>query len=210
MEAIITMPIDMTDVDSFRRKISSENKIHVSINSLIIKAAANALEDFPIISGAWLSADKIWVSDPVEITIWGAVQIVDGLGIYIVEKARQKKLIEIAEELNVQIDEIKTKNKYTPEGWKPKIPSLSITNVGTIGPVELGSIVRASQFSIVTAILAAGAILEKPAVKDEQVVVRKMMNVALLFDHRAMMANTPIEFLNELKMNLEEPDTYLA
>ena len=46
--------------------------------------------------------------------------------------------------------------------------------------------------------------------KDEQVVVRKMMNVALLFDHRAMMANTPIEFLNELKMNLEEPDTYLA
>jgi pyruvate/2-oxoglutarate dehydrogenase complex dihydrolipoamide acyltransferase (E2) component len=52
--------------------------------------------------------------------------------------------------------------------------------------------------------------LEKPAVKDDEIMIRKMMNVISLFDHRAMQANIPIEFLNELKRNLEEPATYLV
>jgi pyruvate/2-oxoglutarate dehydrogenase complex dihydrolipoamide acyltransferase (E2) component len=37
-----------------------------------------------------------------------------------------------------------------------------------------------------------------------------MMNAILLWDHSAMMGNTSVEFLTQLKRNLEEPDTYLA
>ena len=57
--------------------------------------------------------------------------------------------------------------------------------------------------------LAVGSILKKPVIKDDEVAIQELMNVILEWDHRAMMANTPIEFLNEIKRNLEEPDTYL-
>ena len=207
-----TMPIDMTDADLFRKKIGKENETHISINSLIVKATANALEDFPIISGMWLNTDKIWIPKSGEITIWGSVQIGDWVGIYIIEDASQKKLIEISEELNVQIDEIKSKNKYIPEGWKPKTPSLYIANLGVIGPLELGLAATSPKDAglyIVNVTLGVCAMLEKPAVKDGQVAVRKIMNAILNFDERAMMPNTPIEFLTQVKRNLEEPDTYL-
>jgi pyruvate/2-oxoglutarate dehydrogenase complex dihydrolipoamide acyltransferase (E2) component len=45
--------------------------------------------------------------------------------------------------------------------------------------------------------------LERPAVKNGQIQIRKMMNVILSWDHAAMMGNTSIEFLTQLKRNLE-------
>jgi pyruvate dehydrogenase E2 component (dihydrolipoamide acetyltransferase) len=197
----------------FRKKIGKKNETHISINSVIVKATANALKDFPIISGMWLSIDKIWIPEHGEITIWGSVQTGDWVGIYIIEDASQKKLIQISDELNVQIDEIKSKNKYIPEGWKPKTPSLYIANLGVIGPLELGlaaTFPKDAGLYIVNATLGVCAMLEKPAVKDGQVAVRKMMNVTLNFDERAMMPNTPIKFLIQLKRNLEKPETYLV
>jgi pyruvate dehydrogenase E2 component (dihydrolipoamide acetyltransferase) len=93
------------------------------------------------------------------------------------------------------------------EAVKPPEPLFYLANVGTIGPIESGS---SNWFPpTITAELAVGAMLEKPAVKDNKIQIRKMMNAVLLFDHRAMMANTPIEFLTRLKKILENPDTYL-
>jgi pyruvate/2-oxoglutarate dehydrogenase complex dihydrolipoamide acyltransferase (E2) component len=81
-----------------------------------------------------------------------------------------------------------------------------VASLGAIGPIESGS-GAASLYFIST--LDIFAILEKPVVKGGKIVIRKIINGLLDFDHRAMMGNTPIEFLNELKRNLEDPDTYL-
>jgi pyruvate/2-oxoglutarate dehydrogenase complex dihydrolipoamide acyltransferase (E2) component len=62
----------------------------------------------------------------------------------------------------------------------------------------------------ITSTLAICSILKKPVVRDNEIVIRKMMNAVLLWDHFAMMANTPIEFLNEMKKRLEKPNTYLV
>jgi pyruvate/2-oxoglutarate dehydrogenase complex dihydrolipoamide acyltransferase (E2) component len=75
-----------------------------------------------------------------------------------------------------------------------------------IGPVESGT---AGLLPDYIALLGVCTMSEKPAVKDGQIQIRKMMNVILAFDHRAMMGNTPIEFLTQLKRNLEDPTTYL-
>jgi pyruvate dehydrogenase E2 component (dihydrolipoamide acetyltransferase) len=200
----------MTDADSFRKEMSEKYKTHITINSLIIKAAADVLEDFPIMSGMWLSKDKIWIPNSGEICILYTIQIGDSIEVSWIEKASQKSLLEVSNELNAQTKEAKSKskNKHSMEERKPPEPLFYLANVGTIGPVESGS---SNWFPpTITAELAVGAMLEKPAVKDDEIMIRKMMNVISLFDHRAMQANIPIEFLNELKRNLEEPATYLV
>jgi pyruvate dehydrogenase E2 component (dihydrolipoamide acetyltransferase) len=203
----LTMSVDMTDADLFRKEISEKYEAHITIGSLIVKAAADILERFPIMSGKWLSKDKIWVPNSGEICILYAIQIGDSIEVSWIEKASQKSLLEISKELNAQIKEAKSKSKHSKEERKPPEPLFYLANIGTIGPVESGS----SNWlpPNITGELAVCAMLEKSAVKDNQIQIRKMMNVIFLFDHRAMQANIPIEFLTQLKRNLEEPATYL-
>ena len=203
--AVIRTPIDMTDADSFRKKMEEETGLHVSITSLIVKAASDALEDFPILSGMWMGRiDRIICPDSGEITIYCPVQVGDKAPPLFIEKASRKKLLEISEELNKKVELIK-KGELKME-FLPK-PVFCITNVGMIGCVESG-FAQSSGFFV--SALAIGSILKKPVIKDDEVAIREMMNVILGWDHRAMMANTPIEFLNELKRNLEEPAIYLV
>jgi len=115
--------------------------------------------------------------------------------------------MEISNELESQANDIKSGKRAQWPEESTLNPSFCMSNVGTIGPIEQGS-GPVAWFS--TSILGVGAILEKPAVREGQIMIRKIMNVSLAWDHRAMMANTPIEFLTQLKRNLEEPFTYLT
>jgi pyruvate/2-oxoglutarate dehydrogenase complex dihydrolipoamide acyltransferase (E2) component len=197
--------IDMTDVDDFRKKVGKASDVHISINSLIIKAAADALEYFPIIAGRRVDRlDRIICPDPKEIRIGIPVQIGDTIRGLIVEKANQKGLIDISRELNEEVKSMK-ETGVQPEIEEEK-PVFIISNVGTIGSVTSGF---GQMGGGITSTLGLGSILERPVVRDDEIVARKMMNAILLWDHFAMMANTPIEFLNDLKKRLEEPDTYL-
>jgi len=214
MELIITMPIVMNDADSFRKEMSKEHKIHISISSILIKAVASALENFPIMSGRWLTKDEIWVADPGETYIFYPIQVEDSIGAGSIEKASQKSLLEISRELNSQVDEVRSKGTDVliamPEEFPPKRPFFDIINLGTIGPVESLSVGRFSPLTIITALLGVCAMSKKPVVKDGRIQIGKEMNVVLIFDHRAMNPNTGVEFLSQLKRNLEEPDTYLV
>jgi pyruvate dehydrogenase E2 component (dihydrolipoamide acetyltransferase) len=192
-----TMPVDMTDADSFRKKLRKETGVHVGITSLIVKAAANAVVDFPILCGVWEGAD-----------ITGPIQVENATGFFYIERANQKTLLEISKELHAQVIEVRSAQKVGhPPGEGEAKPSLDITSVGTIGPVESGF---SPPWPIRTSLLVICAMLERPAVKDGQIQVQKMMNVVLSCDHSAMMGNVPIEFLTKLKNNLEEPNTYLV
>ena len=215
MEIIVTMPIDMTDADQFRKKMSKENKIHISISSLIFKAVANALEEYPVISGMWLSKDKIWVHNLGETYITYIIQVEDSTvpGNFI-DNASKKSLLEISGEIDTRLKEIRSKEIDNSidfrEEFPPRRPFFYIANIGAIGPVESITVGRFFSPSVlVTAVLGVGAIMEEPAVWKGEIQIRKMMKANLIFDHRAMMPNTGLEFLSQIKTNLEEPDTYL-
>ena len=198
------VPIDMTEADPSRKKLGDRNNTHVSIGSLIVKATANALEDFPYLCGFWDGDDRVRCASPGEITIWAPVRVGNALGFLTIERASQKTLLEISRELDLRVDELRSRKKI----WEaPSQPCFLISNVGTLGPVELSD---ASGFVPLTvASMATSAILEKPAVRDGDIQIRKMMNSILFWNHRAMNADIPIEFQTRLKRNLEEPSIYL-
>jgi|Cruoilmetagenom7_1024161.scaffolds.fasta_scaffold03210_9 Pyruvate/2-oxoglutarate dehydrogenase complex, dihydrolipoamide acyltransferase (E2) component, and related enzymes len=155
----------------------------------------------------WGGEDKIILPNPNEINIGGPVQIEDTAGGFFINKANQKTIAEISKDIETQITAIREQKKVWEEGdTLLKTPVLLLSSVGTLGPVEFdgGAFPQTN-----TCVLGPRAILEKPAVRNGKIVIRKMMNVGLSWDHRAMDANIPIEFLTQLKKNLGEPYTYL-
>lgn len=200
------VPIDMTDADIFRKKFGEENKTHISLTSLILKATANALEDFPMLCGFWESEDKVRCPTPGEITLFGSVRVENTLGSFTLERASRKSLLELSKEFTSQVNNARSKRR----AWKPPSPPCFITtNVGTLGPVESFDMSGISLKPNIAG-MGTGAVLEKPSVKDGQIQIRKIMNSILFWNHRAMNADIPIEFQTRLKRNLEEPSTYLV
>ncbi|HIH77453.1 MAG TPA: hypothetical protein HA341_00800 [Halobacteria archaeon] len=139
------------------------------------------------------------------------IQIGDTIRDLTVEKANQKDLLEISKELDERVRYIKEAGTQPmfdeKKPFEERRPVFVISNVGTIGPVTSGF---GQLGGDITSMLGILSILKKPVVKNDEIVIRKMMNVILLWDHFAMFASTPVEFLTELKKRLEEPNTYLG
>lgn len=202
-----TVAIDMTGANSFRERLSKESGVRVGASSLIIKAAAIALPDFPVLCGTWETMDKIRCPDPEEIDIVGPIRIADTIGFFFIGKANKKTLLQIETELGAQVKELKSRpaNEAVYPEWQSS-PSFCISNVGTLGPIEEAT---GPVAWFATSILGICSILEKPVVKQGQIVICPVMNAVLCWDHRAMMGNTSAEFLIRFKTGLEQPDTYL-
>ena len=205
-----SLSIDMTEADSFRKKLEDETGVHISFTSLIIKAAADSLEDFPILCGVWEGTDRIICPDPGEIGIVGPIQIGEEGGFFLIEKANKKTLLEISKELEAQVAKVKSEKRMGYPWPREKgefKPLFEITNAGAIGDIESFFTVPRP---IALSLLLVSSIKEKPIAKDGEIVIREMMNVTLSIDHYAMLAKIPMDFLTQLKRNLEEPDTYLV
>lgn len=195
--------IDMTDADLFRGEFGGD--VHITLNTLIVKAAANALENHIILAGRRIERlDRIICPDPKEAPIAIPIQVGDTVRGIIVKGANQKSLIELSKELSEQVKSVKEGSQPEMVYWD--IPMLILSNVGTIGTVTSGF---GQMGGGINGTLAICSIIKKPVVRNDEIKIRKMMNAVLLWDHFAMMASTPVEFLNELKRNLEEPSRLL-
>ena len=192
-----TFVIDMTEIDSLRK----EGRAPFSLYSFILKAAADTLADFPILGGRWEGENKVICPSPGEADIGGPIQLGDTIGFFWIERANQRSLSEISEILKQNLSVVRS-GGGTWVDRDEKTPGMVVSNVGTIGEVDWGSGPVAS-FS--TSILGICAVIEKTKIIEEQIQIRKLMNAVLLWDHRAMMANTSVEFLTEFKRRLENP-----
>ncbi|MDO9596043.1 MAG: 2-oxo acid dehydrogenase subunit E2, partial [Lutibacter sp.] len=84
--------------------------------------------------------------------------------------------------------------------------TFTVSNLGMFGISEFTSIINQPN----SAILSVGAIIEKPMVKNGQIVVGNTMKVTLACDHRTVDGATGSAFLQTLKQYIENPVTMLA
>jgi Pyruvate/2-oxoglutarate dehydrogenase complex, dihydrolipoamide acyltransferase (E2) component, and related enzymes len=179
----------------------------VTITAMIAKAAAMSLEDFPIMAGRWIDRiDRIYCPKKEEMSIFCPVQVGDFAGSIFMENMNMKSLIEIAEELDSKVKRIRENVAVDAEAQIfPPNPFFAISNVGTIGCVESCS---AQLTGDIVSELVVCSIIDK-VVKNGMTETRKMMNCVLIWDHHALLANTPIEFMMKMKKYLEDPESYL-
>jgi len=192
----LTTEIEMDRAAEMRKGINElDPELKISINDIIIKVAAAALMQHPQVNASF--QDKV-VRFYEHADIGVAVAIEEGLITPIVRAADQKSLSEIAVEVR-DLAERARHRKLRPEEYLGA--SFSVSNLGMFGIDEFTAIINPPE----AAILAVGAMSQKPVVRNNELVIRQMMRVMMSCDHRVVDGATGAKFLQTFKKILENP-----
>jgi pyruvate dehydrogenase E2 component (dihydrolipoamide acetyltransferase) len=193
----LTLDTDMTAALAFREQFnaSATDEQRVSINDLVVKACAIALERHPKFN-AEFSEEGLVHHDRVNVCI--GVALDDGLIAPALLDCQSKSLGRIAVESKDLINRAKTGSLKADEYSDG---TFTITNLGAFGVETLIGIINPPQ----AAILGVGSVMPQPAVRNGQVAVRQVMNVALSADHRVSDGAEGARFIKEIQALLEGP-----
>ncbi len=191
--------VDMTECVNLRNQMLPEiertHGVRVSFTDLIVKAAARAILDKPIVNSS-LVDDKIVIHDRVNIGLATAVE--GGLVVPVIRDVPSKSLAQIAKENKEVVGRVRSGGA---SGNDFKDGTFTVTNLGTYGIDSFSPIITPGQ----SAILAVCAIADKPVVVDGEIKIRSMMNLCLTFDHRVMDGAPAAEYLARVREILQAP-----
>lgn len=196
----LTVEIDMGNAIDARQAINGVSPVKISFNDMIIKATSMSLQQHPEINSSW-QGDTIRYNEHIHIGVAMAVE--DGLLVPVVRFADTKRLSQIAAEVKDYGVRAKAK-KLQPENWQGN--TFTISNLGMFNIGEFTAIINPPD----ACILAVGGIIEKPVVKNRQIVVGKTMKVTLSCDHRVVDGVVGSKFLATLKNYLENPVLFMG
>jgi pyruvate dehydrogenase E2 component (dihydrolipoamide acetyltransferase) len=171
----------------------------VSVNDLVIKAAAIALKQVPAANASW-TEEEIRVYRSVDISV--AVAIEGGLITPVIRGAQNKGLAEIAAEMKDLAGRARD-GKLMPEEYQGG--TFSISNLGMFGIKDFCAVINPPQ----GAILAVGAGEPRPVVKDGALAIATVMSCTLSVDHRVVDGAIGAEFMAAFKKLIEDPLTML-
>ncbi|MDG2331199.1 MAG: dihydrolipoamide acetyltransferase family protein [Flavobacteriales bacterium] len=197
----LTIEVDMDNAISARNSINSAIAPQkISFNDMVIKTSAAALKKHPKVNSSWLG-DKIRYNSHVHIGV--AVAVDEGLLVPVIRFADGKSLTQIGAEVKDFAGKARDK-KLQPEDWEGN--TFTISNLGMFGIEEFTAIINPPD----ACILAIGGIVQKPVVKNNQVVIGNTMKVTLSCDHRVVDGVVGSSFLQTFKNYLENPVVFLA
>ena len=196
----LTIEVNMDNAMESRKLINSLPDTKVSFNDMVVKACAMALKKHPQVNSSWTEAATI-INHHVNIGV--AVAVEDGLVVPVVNHTDLLSLTQIGSSIKDLAGKARSK-KLQPKEMEGS--TFTVSNLGMFGIEEFTSIINQPN----SAILSVGAIIEKPVVKNGQIVVGNTMKVTLACDHRTVDGATGAEFLQTLKHFIENPVTMLA
>ncbi len=199
----LTVDVEIDALLAARTRINSllePRGIKVSVNDLVIKAAALALKQVPE-ANASFTPEGIALHRHADISM--AVAVDGGLITPIIRRAEQKGLAEIALEAKDLAERARTR-KLKPEEFQGG--TFSISNLGMFGIRQFGSIINPPQ----GAILSVGAGEARAVVRDGQVIIRTLMTVTLTCDHRVIDGAIGARWLAAFRALIEDPITMIV
>jgi len=196
----LSVEFDMENAMTFRAQFNSIPDTKISYNDIIVKACALALKEHPQVNSQWF-ADKMRLNNHVHIGV--AVAVSDGLVVPVVRFANEQTLPQIGAAVKDLAGKARNK-KLTPDEMQGS--TFTVSNLGMFGIDTFTSIINQPN----SAILSVGNIVEKPVVKNGQIVVGHTMKLSLACDHRTVDGATGAQFLQTLKGYMENPVTMLV
>ena len=191
----LTIEYNAENLVDFRQQYNASGQYKVSFNDIILKAVAHALKQHQQVNARW-EDQKIIQHEHVHLGV--AIGVEDGLVVPVIRFADQRKIHDlgtIVKDFALRAKEKKLKQNEI-EG-----STFTVSNLGMFGIEEFTSIINLPN----VAILSIGAIIEKPIVKDGQIVIGKTIKVTLANDHRVVDGITGSKFLQSLKELIENP-----
>ena len=190
----------MDNAIAFRKQYNSIPDTKISFNDIVVKACALALRQHPQINSQWFE-DRMKLNNHVHIGV--AVAVEDGLVVPVVKFANEQTLPQIGAAVKDFAGRARNK-KLTPQEMEGS--TFTISNLGMFGIESFTSIINQPN----SAILSVGTIVQKPVVRDDQIVVGNTMKLTLACDHRTVDGATGAAFLQTLKGFIENPLTMLV
>lgn len=191
---------DVTDLEAFRKEhgsIMADQGVKLTITAFMIKAVAGALRQFPAFNASYddTSGEMIF-KDYVHIGV--AVDSPKGLMVPVLRDADRKGLMTISKEMKEIADKAR-EFKLAIDDMRGG--TFTVTNVGSLGGTFSTPMINYPE----VAILGMGKLMEKPVVKNGQIVVRKMLPLFLSFDHRVVDGADSARFCRTIINFLENP-----
>jgi pyruvate dehydrogenase E2 component (dihydrolipoamide acetyltransferase) len=190
--------VDMSRLVAARAQIKADAKegdVVPSFNDMVVKACALALREHPRANGAYRDGRFELYS---RVNVGVAVATDDGLVVPTVFDADRKSLRQIASEARALAQRVRD-GQITP----PELSgaTFTVSNLGMFGIDSFAAVINPPQ----AAILAVGAIAERPVARDGAIVAAHLMRVNLACDHRILYGAPAAEFLARIRALLEEP-----
>ena len=191
--------VDAAPLMALRAQVNEQaEKTHgnkYSVNDFILKAVINAAETVPAVNASF-AGDHIVKFKHVGLSI--AIAVEDGLVTPVIKQAESKSLLAISRAVKDFAIRAKDK-KLKPDEFDGG--TITVSNLGAWGIESFDAIVNPPQ----AAILSVGAAIEKPVVKNGQIVPGLRMNLGLSCDHRVVDGAVAAQFLSEVKKLVEQP-----
>jgi pyruvate dehydrogenase E2 component (dihydrolipoamide acetyltransferase) len=193
----VTVEVDMSEAARLRASISASGLVteHVTFTHLMMRALALVLQRHPRVNASWSEGGIIYHDD---VNIGVAVAVEDGLVAPVVRACQHLSLRAIAQATNDLVEKAQA-GRFGGEALTGA--TFTLSNMGMLDVEEFSAVITPPQ----TAILAVGAIKERPVVRHGQVAVAKTVRVTLSVDHRVLTGVEAARFLEDFKRILEHP-----
>jgi pyruvate/2-oxoglutarate dehydrogenase complex dihydrolipoamide acyltransferase (E2) component len=195
--------LDLTELVAYRQQIKDEFMATYGVNitflPFIVKAVCLALKEFPNVNAS-MTETEIILKNYYNIGI--AVARDEGLIVPVIRDADKKSIVELTVEMT-HLGEKARSNRLTPDDVSGG--TFSITNAGMLGATASTPIINQPQ----VAILGVHAIVKRPWVVDNQIVVRDISTFTLSFDHRLIDGHVAVQFLHRIHEYLADPKKLL-
>jgi 2-oxoisovalerate dehydrogenase E2 component (dihydrolipoyl transacylase) len=194
--------VDVTELEELRAHLNAtraKEQPKLTLLPFLMRALVRVLREFPQMNATYDDeAGVIHRSAPVHIGM--AVQTLRGLLVAVIKHAEARDLWDCASEVG-QLATLTRDGKASREQLTGS--TITITSLGPLGGVSATPVINRPE----VAIIGPNKIIERPVVRDGQIVIRKMMNLSSSFDHRVIDGAEAAEFIQRLRSVLEQPAT---
>lgn len=195
---------DAAPLMALRKQINAQAELthgnKYSVNDFVLKAVINATVAVPAVNASF-AGDHIVSFKHVGLAV--AIAVEDGLVTPVIQQAETKSVLQISKEVKDMAARAKEK-KLKPSEFDGG--TVTVSNLGAWGIESFDAIVNPPQ----ALILSVGAAIEKPVVKNGQIVPGLRMNLGVSCDHRVVDGAVAASFLAEVKKLIEQPALMLV
>jgi pyruvate dehydrogenase E2 component (dihydrolipoamide acetyltransferase) len=193
----LSVEFDMDNAIAFRNQYNSIPDTKISFNDIVVKAVALSLKIHPQVNSKW---ENHQITHYHHVHVGVAVAVEDGLVVPVVKFTNEQTLPQIG--ASVKDFALRARDKkLKPDEMDGS--TFTISNLGMFGIQEFTSIVNQPN----SAILSVGAIIQKPVVKNGNIVIGNTVKLTLASDHRVVDGATGAKFLQTLREYIENPLT---
>ncbi|MEC9373962.1 MAG: 2-oxo acid dehydrogenase subunit E2 [Planctomycetota bacterium] len=207
----VTITATLDNLMARRKQLNdqlSSQGVKLSVNDFLVRACAVAMHQHPFVNSRWSEEGgeaALEIQDEVNVGVAIALPAERGGGLVVatLRNADRKGLRQISQDTRTLAEKARTRGLSIEE---MSDSTFTISNLGMYGVEHFTAIINPPN----VAILAVGAAMERPVIRDGQVVVASEMSMTMSSDHRVIDGAMAAEYLNTVKRLLENPATLLV